>query len=739
MESFQDQWYYLPWRPEDIARIPANRPDRLETIAAVRKLLTAEGSYDKKQFCDYILTVQPKLRGYLFSPFSIRLIGLADYALATPRKYQFIAFENQRLGELFRLHSDLFRGFASGHNIDILPAPAAMEARPFTALLDNDYLKPYYMSKYMKRMQQPVLPVLDWHMKHNLFSGEKAKYTLTVLNDSAGEIGAGKVTSRILPGSAFEIFDLGAAPAEVYEKSFDVAAIPCGGRWQQEISLDVPGSLAPGRYTMELVYTGKDGLAASNRYPINIGGRSQERITSTRRTALYGGAPNGPNLENILSGLGVAFDPVKDFARLGEYKVLILSPYSIDEVVKTHGEKINAWLNTGGTLLCFEQNIKGPFPFLPQATLKLAEERPVHFSTRVVRGPDAPATESGFHVVEPIEKHHPIFQGINDIKDFDTWNGEKGRVYSSLIQPLSEGVLLFGGFGGGPTENALDKNSGSDHFEYGMAAAEVREDKGVCLFSQVEAVMRYDTDPVARRYVNQLIAYALSPDAGKYAKPLRSKSISQEKEKPVKKTENIKPLIHLSFDNISGNEVKNEGTIAAQIKLVDGNSVIDNQGKDGKALQFDGKTALQINNASFDFNKGFAIEFQMKPQDMRFGFILCFEQLLFLRLENNAIKTGNCLYGEKYALTVTEKIDINNTSWTHVVISFDPEKDSATRIFINGKESAYSQQDEVKKGKAPVCAKSIFIGKRQETKAGDGRLYNGSLDEFKIYDRGIMQ
>ncbi len=511
---------YLPWRPEDL---PHLSDEQRQQFAELQKLIGADGNYDKTAFCDFFLLNTPRcMNSIKASHVSLKLIGVADWVLGTPRKYQYKAFENQRLGELMRLHSKLFTGFTSHQFIDILPPPAAMDAK-VKGVLNPAMFKPGYMSRYMQRMQQPVLPMLDWHMKHNLFSGEKAKFTLTVLNDSVDDIPAGTVAAHILTGSAFDNFDgKEANPQQVYQKSFTVPAIPSAGRSQQEITLDIPENLNPGRYTMELVYSGNDNLKSSNCYPINIGDRKEVKLSCTKRIALYESGvvkPGQPLLSKILSDTGVAFDRLKDLNKINDYQVLIIAPYSIDAVVKASGGNIQTWLKNGGILLCLEQDIKGRFPFLPQAELILAQELPDHSSFSVVRAADDQGLQVGFHVTEPIEKKHPIFQGINDIKDFDSWNGSKGRVYSSIIKPLSESVLLFGGLSGGHFSGMVKEIPS----QFGMVAAEVREGNGVCIFSQVEAVMRYDTDPVARRYLRQLLAYTFSPDAGKYARPLRVK------------------------------------------------------------------------------------------------------------------------------------------------------------------------------------------------------------------------
>jgi hypothetical protein len=523
---------FQPFRPSDIEKLSVARKELQKKI---RKLTTPDGEYDKSALCDFV-----KLRlGYNFAPFIMRLCGVADYMQGSPRKYQLIAFERQRGGELMRLNREFFQGFNTVYAPDVLPFPACLEFK--SGVLPNpEVLQPSYMSKYMKRMQQPVLPLLDWHMKHNLFSGENVAYKLTVLNDGTRDIAAGEVVARIIPGSAFDNFDQKNTPPEVYKKSFAVPSIPCAKRFEQDISLDIPGGLPAGRYTLDLAFTGKDNVTANNSYPINIGGRQETKLTGTprvalheRRVALYDGQlpkADQPSVSKILSAKGVAFDNLNYINNLNEYQVLIIAPNSIDEDVKGNSGAIQKWIQNGGVLLCLEQDIEGAFPFLPQAELKLAVETGMRVSMKAVRG--TTKRFAGFSTAEPIEKKHPIFAGMNEIKDFDTWNGGKGRIYSSLVVPLSESVLLFGGLGGGAMENALrGLNAKAENpNQFGMVAAEVKEGKGVCIFSQVEAVWRYDTDPLARRYLRQLLAYVLSPEAGKYAKPLRnSNSVDAKK------------------------------------------------------------------------------------------------------------------------------------------------------------------------------------------------------------------
>ena len=451
-----------------------------------------ENGYDRAKLVEYVH--KPKT-SFGDGRFNMLLVGVHNYLAETEEKFHYMGFEQQRLGELFRLHNTYFRGYGPVVNGTFDPRSRLHAG----SILDPAKLKAGLYAAYVKRLQQRVLPLLDWHLKHHVFAGETASYTLYVLNDSIDAFPGGAVTQRLIPGSAFTTFGKTKGLRDVWRATRRVPEIAAAERAEEPVEVRIPEQLRPGRYTMELILTSNDREIARNSYPFYIGTRRQPRLGSSYRIALYEApliASTGTSLSRILRELGVPFTAIRSFAHLPNFHILVMAPDSIDDVVTRNGKGIHDWIGGGGRLLCMEQKEGGPYPFLTQ-----------------VRRIAVP----GLHVAEPVVTQHPIFAGIDNIKDWDTLNGNRGLVYQACIEPVSESVLLLGGIAIG--HGSLHRKPG-EGLRFGMVLSENKEGRGLCILSQVLAVSRYWTDPVARKYVQQLLAYTLSPEAGKDARAI---------------------------------------------------------------------------------------------------------------------------------------------------------------------------------------------------------------------------
>ena len=191
------------------------------------------------------------------------------------------------------------------------------------------------------------------------------------------------------------------------------------------------------------------------------------------------------------------------------------------------------------------------------------------------------------------------------------------------------------------------------------------------------------------------------------------------------------PLLHLAFENnsLTGSSLK-----AAAVMLPDQNAFKQQKnGACGSAAEFDGINAVEIKNAIFDFSKGFTMEFFLKRPPSKPGFIISFDFDIFIQAIGNKIRIGHKLVSEKPVSTIAKNTG-EFDKWTHVALSYNPEKDENIRIFFNGTEAEYEEKPALSfKGIAVApLSKNIFIAKRN-----DGYNYTGSLDEIKIYNTGI--
>jgi beta-galactosidase len=169
--------------------------------------------------------------------------------------------------------------------------------------------------------------------------------------------------------------------------------------------------------------------------------------------------------------------------------MVIICPGAFGANLEKQAETLHSWLEKGGKLLCMEQKAVGKVPFLNQLRLEASNKS----------------------AAEPVEPTHPAFVRLERIKDMDTMNGNNGGAFTHMIMPPSEAVLAL-------AWNQVDMDSAAQA-RLAMSVAEIRESEGVCLMNQLLVTSRYDSDPQARRFVQQLIAYFVSPEMGKFARP----------------------------------------------------------------------------------------------------------------------------------------------------------------------------------------------------------------------------
>ena len=259
------------------------------------------------------------------------------------------------------------------------------------------------------------------------------------------------------------------------------------------MAFDLPADLAGGDYHLRLTTVGADGKELHrNRYLLHMVRREDIRPAPKPdcRVALYGGAGGAPTIK-ALESLGADCVKVDSFDKLGEFNVLILAAGCFDGRIQGSGEKIHQWLKAGGKLLCLEQGPIGVVPWMKNVRIARAGLR-----------------DTGAIFADIIAEDHPVFRGWR-WHEFDLWNGRRGQLCDDYILPLSDAVLAASMFQRG-------------RYPVGMAAAEFRIGRGVCLMSQIEAVRRFGTDPVASKYLSRLLRYVVRGWDARYAR--RSKT-----------------------------------------------------------------------------------------------------------------------------------------------------------------------------------------------------------------------
>ncbi len=263
--------------------------------------------------------------------------------------------------------------------------------------------------------------------------------------------------------------------AVLCDRVTDAGAVPAGERRVLDFAWPIPAELPTGFYGIRLYLYEGEAIVSDNEYEFFVmnGSDLAGRIEAgARRVAVYDVSRREPATSAILRGLGVAFEPLTDLARLKDYDVFIIGAESVDQALLEAGATVRAWLEGGGRLLQFEQYLPGALPWLP--------------GLAVIK-------RNGGNVGNVLVAGHPVFEGIGSDENWDTWNGPLNRSHNYGEQ-------------GGIFAALLGPRNGSE------LAIEMKIGKGVALVTQAAATYRYDRDSVATRFLQNCVRHVLSDD-----------------------------------------------------------------------------------------------------------------------------------------------------------------------------------------------------------------------------------
>jgi len=336
-----------------------------------------------------------------------------------------------------------------------------------------------------QRALAPQYVTLDMYDK-NRFAGTPLKTSLYVLNDLYK---SGRVNLDVL-------LTLEDAKGKVlHRQRVPFPNVPEHARLKKEIVITLAENLSSGDYAIRTVLSGNGGPVNEQSFPLFVlaGADARPAVRTTKQVGLYEPSANGASAERILRTCGIRHKKLSDFSALNDYDVIVIGPDSLDQRVEAAADAIRAWLQRGGRLLCLEQKKKGKIPFL-----------------ETLRYDPGQIFAADRYFADVIEMEHPVMAGLKP-HHWELWNGPRTRedgvlrafaknVYSSPIFPMTEGVLVAGSTG---------HRYGKKASFFGMITTEEKVGRGRVFLSQALAVKRYDSDSVARRYVNNLLQYAL--------------------------------------------------------------------------------------------------------------------------------------------------------------------------------------------------------------------------------------
>jgi beta-galactosidase len=426
---------------------------RHSTYVPMLPAIKGNGEYDRKLYADLVPANIAKSgwigeAGNLFLYTNMGLEEICDDTLFQAAR----ARMHKRSLEGARRQGDIMAGYGAYHTLQV-----------DGGLFSADF-KPGPTYRAIQTVNAPLFAGLDWFNLHR-WAGDPVATKLFVINDTYHDVKPVTITGKILPRGGENV---------LCHVEIPVGAIGQGDRRVIKFNLPLPESLPTGWYTIGLEAWEGNQLRHWNEYDVFVQNRSNFPIgvKCAKRVALYPG--KGPT-KRILDELKVPYAAIDDFSHLADFDVLILGAASLDQTVTSNGEKIRAWLTSGKRLVQLEQSKLGVLPWLSELRL----------------------VGAGISYAEPMTYKHPVFAGL-DREQMRAWN-DGINVVDAFYTPVGECLLAgcgmsLGWFGAGSV---------------GMSVLEPRVGKGVAFVSQVEAVRRFDSDPVARKYMVNLLRYTL--------------------------------------------------------------------------------------------------------------------------------------------------------------------------------------------------------------------------------------
>lgn len=325
----------------------------------------------------------------------------------------------------------------------------------------------------------------------NYFAPGEIKFTAYAINDlRAGDKKDLLAKIRLLDGSGRELAS--------FER--ELKSLPAMTTAELPVSLKVPARQAKGFCTLAFTLSEKDGSSLhEGAYQVFIMPKEDvaAKIETVRKTLVVSQAKEG-GIAPILDSLSIGFRKIapreiKD-ASLEGVDLLIIDAGALDDSMVDCGGKLKGYVKDGGRILCLEQERPLFRGWLPTQFQWLECKDPANRRRS--------GQENAFADVR--RPDHPLFRGLK-WNNFDTWNGMKGVIANGLLLsslPEGDASMLATGVA----------NSGT---QSGCLVYDVKHGKGEYLLSQLEAVRRWNSDPVATKYLVNMLDYMLNgtPDA----------------------------------------------------------------------------------------------------------------------------------------------------------------------------------------------------------------------------------
>ena len=376
---------------------------------------------------------------------------------------------------------------------------------PFTILFYNwetikefPDMSPKPAAQQLKKSFQPVL--LSWECwTPQVYSGTSLRTIAHIVNDD--NEGKDLKSAQLV----YQLCDK--TYGTLSSDTLNIPDIAYYATYQQTIDIKLPINIVTGEYQLsgKIISSGK--TISENSYKLFIADKLFPRSAPSPQSKILLYDPPG-NTARSFKALGIIYESLTDFKNIPSGSALVIGENAASAAVKANSSLIRNYISKGGHVLCFRQD-SVHLPFVNELL-----EQPFKSALPDIDDPAYPSpvrpSRNGYYV-NPERQDHPALSGIHRRNlqvwsDYTDWNEKKEGF--PAIYPVTDGFI--------PVDkaslkiNAIICNYGAGL--EGVAMAEQFIGKGSLLLSAFDLARRTGIDPVADRFLLNLVAYNAMKD-----------------------------------------------------------------------------------------------------------------------------------------------------------------------------------------------------------------------------------
>lgn len=374
---------------------------------------------------------------------------------------------------------------------------------PFTILFHNwDGIKsfaemnPKPVARQYRISYQPIL--LSWeNWQSQIYAGSKLSVTAHVVNDDG--------RCRELSNARL-IWQIEKEGVKAAEGELSLPLIPYYGTYKQSLSIDVPQGLSTGTYTLKgEIWKGNEKVSYNESELFIAAKNWVSRETAKKPLFVYDSSADKQTYLGLQKS-GYEVTLIDMIGRLPKLSVLILGKDCWDNNLNAQLEALKKYINKGGRVICLEQNAaKFNSSWLPASVefLKYSNNDPTYISPSL-------AYKDGMNI--NLERpDHPVFKGLTH-EQFKLWSDytsyDESKPGFPAIYPVNTGYDI--------SRSDLKNVAILANYSRALAATALTEmffGKGSVLLSGFDLINRCGKDPVADKFLSNMIHYMLFSEA----------------------------------------------------------------------------------------------------------------------------------------------------------------------------------------------------------------------------------